>query len=268
MHGSMLKSIVCRQEHFRSEWFALWSERMGFPAPATQHLHRKVWEWAAISQALWERGVLRGGRRGLGFAVGTERVVSMFAGLGATIEATDLYAGEKADFWKGSDEYAVSRDALFRPEMLDRDEFERRVTFYNADMNDLSQFERGSYDFIWSSCAVEHVGSLEKATAFLKGAAELLKPGGVAVHTTELNMSSLDDLFDDGGMVIFREQDLRRIDREMRANRCCIENLDLEIGSEPMDVGYDVAPYNNGPHVKIQLCGHIVTSALLICRKF
>jgi hypothetical protein len=267
----VLKSIVCRQEHFNSNWFALWAERMGLPAPITQHKHRKFWEWAAISQALWERGALNRGKRGLGFAVGTERIISMFAALGADIEATDLFGGEKADFWKSGDQYAVSREALFRPEQIDRSEFDARVKFYNADMNDLSQFERGAYDFIWSSCALEHLGSLEKAEAFLKGAMELLKPGGISVHTTEFNVSSLTELFEDGNAVIFREKDLRRIDRDMRVNRCCIENLDLDIGCGPLDVDYDTEPFSKPYHIKLTmpaLGGHVVTSVMLICRKF
>jgi len=192
----------------------------------------------------------------------------MYAALGPTIEATDLFAGETAEFWKGSAEYTVSRDALFRENMIDRDEFDRRVSFYNADMNDLNQFERGAYDFIWSSCAVEHVGSLDKAATFLKGANELLKPGGVSVHTTEINISSLDTLFDDGNIVIFRDNDLRRLDRDMRSQRGCIENLDLDPGSEVLDVAYSVPPYDKGAHVKLELCGHVSTSVLLICRKY
>jgi hypothetical protein len=263
----MLKSIVCRQEHFDSDWFALWVERMGLPAPVTQHKHRKTWEWAAISQALWERGALNRGKRGLGFAVGTEPLVSMFASLGASIEATDLFAGEEADFWKTGNQYSVSREALFRPEQIDRPEFDARVKFYNADMNDLSQFERSAYDFTWSSCAVEHLGLLEKCKTFLKGVMDLLKPGGISVHTTEFNVSSLTELFEEGRGVIFREQDIRRIDRDMRVNRCCIENLDLDIGCGPLDVDYDVEPFTKPYHIKITmpvLRGNIVTSVMLM----
>ena len=53
-------------------------------------LHRKIWEFCFIAQALDERGMLARGRRGLGFAVGTEPLPAMFASRGCAIVATDL----------------------------------------------------------------------------------------------------------------------------------------------------------------------------------
>jgi hypothetical protein len=70
----MLPSLVCRHEHFRSEWLLRWKPWVGesrlVPGPHLLMPHRKVWEWCAIAQALEERDMLRPGRRGCGFAVG------------------------------------------------------------------------------------------------------------------------------------------------------------------------------------------------------
>lgn len=69
---SMLQPSVCRYEHFLSEWYARQCEVLGFDTvfcekgPAS---YRKIWEWAAILQALSERGLLAPDKRGLGFAV-------------------------------------------------------------------------------------------------------------------------------------------------------------------------------------------------------
>lgn len=167
----MLDSILCRHEHFHTEWMQHWAGRLHHKWPIT--LHRKLWEWIAAAQALHERGCLGPEKRGLGFAVGNEPLPALFASIGTTIEATDSLKG------------------LFRPKLLDRESFDRLVTFHHADMNDLSGFDRGAYDFIWSSCAMEHTGSLESGLRFVRDSMDLLKPGGVAVHTTEFNLSSL-----------------------------------------------------------------------------
>ena len=51
-------------------------------------------------------------------------------------------------------------------------------------MRDLPD-DLGSFDFIWSSCSFEHLGSLGEGERFVLEALRFLKPGGVAVHTTE-----------------------------------------------------------------------------------
>ena len=54
------------------------------------HLHRKLWEWCYIAQALDERGLLRSRSKGLAFAVGQEPLTAAFASLGCQVVATDL----------------------------------------------------------------------------------------------------------------------------------------------------------------------------------
>lgn len=47
-----------------------------------ERLNRKIWEWCYVAEALSERGMLLPGRRGLGFAVGQEPLVALFASAG------------------------------------------------------------------------------------------------------------------------------------------------------------------------------------------
>ena len=82
---------VCKQSDFSSSWFFHWTDRLKL-AP---RLHRKIWEDAYVAQCLWERGCLKPGKRGLGFAVGTEALPSLFASCGASIIATDLAADDE-----------------------------------------------------------------------------------------------------------------------------------------------------------------------------
>ena len=57
-------SMVCRQAHFNMPWYRNWDERMGLSVgkvvglPPVIFNHRKFWEWAAVAQALEERGML------------------------------------------------------------------------------------------------------------------------------------------------------------------------------------------------------------------
>ena len=51
-------------------------------------------------------------------------------------------------------------------------------------MNHLPDDLRG-FDFTWSSCALEHLGTLAAGADFVVAQMDCLRPGGVAVHTTE-----------------------------------------------------------------------------------
>ncbi len=134
----MLTSLVCKYEHFRSDWYARWSHALGYP-PAVEILetggsHRKVWEWCAISQALEERGMLQPGKVGLGFAVGQEPLSSAFAARGVRVLATDRPQEGDPDGWSATGQHAASLDVLFKENLIGKREFDDRVTFAPADM--------------------------------------------------------------------------------------------------------------------------------------
>ena len=81
--GTGLVSQLCRLATLESPAFRGWLERLH----DVWHMHRKNWEHAYICQALHERSLLQPGRRGLGFAVGTEKLPALFAALGCRITA-------------------------------------------------------------------------------------------------------------------------------------------------------------------------------------
>ena len=66
------------------------------PAEGMPRWHRKLWEYVMICQALWERGMLRAGRRGCGFGVGQEPLPALFASLGCEVLAADAPAEPRA----------------------------------------------------------------------------------------------------------------------------------------------------------------------------
>ncbi len=271
----MLTSMVCRSEHFRSDWYGEWAPALPLAvygidtAPQPQRPHRKAWEWCAIGQALQERGMLQAGRTGCGFAVGTEPLPAAFAARGVEVLATDQAATAEADAWRTTGQHAASLDVLYRPELIERPAFDRRVRFRPVDMRDLQLPWNERFDFLWSSCSIEHLGGLVAGMEFVEQSAQLLKPGGWAMHTTEFNVASDDETLATGDSVIYRRRDIRDLDYRLRRVGCGLSRCDFYAGDEPADLDYDLPPYGQTErqHVKLLLGGHVTTSMLLIVRR-
>jgi SAM-dependent methyltransferase len=271
--NGVLSSMVCRYEHFREDWYRHWAERLHLEPPGLEldspdrNINRKAWEWCAILAALQERGMLHEGRSGLGFAVGKEPVPSILAAHGVEVLGTDLGADEAG--WSSTNEYAQSADHLYHPALVDKATFDKKVRFLPADMRDIGGFSDESFDFVWSSCSFEHLGSLETGIGFVKDAMRLVKPGGFAVHTTEFNVASNTETLVSGGSVIYRKRDIEALDYILRRNGAALEKVDFDPGSHPHDIDYDFPPYfkNGRKHLKLLLGDHITTSIILIIQK-
>ena len=232
-------------------------------------MHRKLWEWCAIAQSLDERGMFGKDKVGMGFAVGQEPLTSLFAAMGVKIIASDFSDENAHKAWAESGQFAASLEAVRWPGLISEGEFRERVTYQNVDMRDLSTLPRGNLDFLWSSCAFEHLGSLDIGLQFVRNAMECLRPGGIAVHTTEYNVSSNDTTIETGDSVIYRRRDIEGFDRSLRLIGCAIEQLDFEPGAEQHDIAFDFPPYytHGRQHVKLNIADHISTSLLMIIRK-
>jgi SAM-dependent methyltransferase len=154
---------------------------------------------------------------------------------------------------------------------VDRQSFGRLVSFRYADMRALSDdLGLRQFDFLWSSCAFEHLGNLAAGLTFVRSAMKFLRPGGIAIHTTEFNLSSNDATMEEGWAVLYRQRDIEELDRTLRLDRCGLEPVDFDAGTHRHDLNYDTEPYErdrNGAHIKLRLFGHVCTSILLIARK-
>ena len=256
-------STICRQESFDQPWFAWWTRQLG----ESLRYHRKLWEFTFILQGLWERGAIRPGARGLGFGVGMEPLTAWFAAQGCLITATDMTAERAEDSgWIGSNEHAASKVALRRTTVCPDELFDANVTFRNCDMNAVPEDLTG-YDFCWSACAFEHLGSIEAGLAFVERSVETLKPGGWAIHTTEFNMSSNDATVDHGDTVLYRRRDLEDLRRRLEARGHRVAPFDFTPGDRPIDRYIDIAPYRSEPHLVLALWGHQTTSIGLIVQR-
>jgi hypothetical protein len=267
----VLGSVVCRFEHFNSDWYQRWYDAMHLaPRSDDPPYHRKLWEYCAVAQALWERGKLQPGMRALGFAVGIEPLPSLFASLGVDVIATDIEPrSSMAQVWGRAGEHPRSPDDLYNEKIVDRAAFDKHVALKYADMNREWPFvEEGSLDFVWSCCAFEHLGSLERGVQFLLRSSKLLKKGGVAVHTTEYNVTSNTRTVTRGKGVIYRRCDIEEIDRRLRYDKRCLAAMDFDPGEHEYDRYYDKFPYQplatpGQQHLKLYFDGFVATSMLL-----
>jgi hypothetical protein len=126
----------------------------------------------------------------------------------------------------------------------------------------------GRFDFAWSCCCYEHLGTLEAGMRFVAESVDkCLKPGGIAVHTTELNLSSNDKTVSEGGTVIYRKRDFEELVQRLRASGHDVQPFVIAPDSHYLDGFVDVPPYTEDPHLKIELEGYVTTSAGIVVRR-
>lgn len=257
------KSSLCKAADIRSDWYRRWCGELN-EAP---RFHRKQWEFVYVMQALWERGCIAPGKKGLVFAVGTEPGPSVFAKYGCDILATDIFPARGAEMgWTNANQLCFGLESLNTRNLCDEETLVRRVSYRPVDMNAIPDDLTG-FDFNWSSCSFEHLGSIDKGIDFLKNQLRTLRPGGWAVHTTEFNISSDNETIDKGDTVVFRKKDIDAAMNELRKEGHFVEEVDYSLGGEPEDFQVDYLPHRQEVHLKLQLDKYVVTSIGLIIRK-
>jgi len=257
-----LKSKMCLQKDLESIEFAYWLDQIGIDL----NYHRKYWELAYACQAVWQNDLLTTGKRGLGFAVGMEPLPSYFAAHGVKIHATDgpdhLSGG-----WANTNQYAANLEALYRSHLISREAFDKNVSFEHVDMNNIPEHLQ-DFDFCWSLCSLEHLGSIELGLEFIVNSLKTLKSGGYAIHTTEYNVNSNTETQDFNPTVLFRRQDLERIAERLTQLGHEVIPLDFSRGELPLDNYIDLAPDEFiAPHLKLFNHNYIATSFGLIVKK-
>ncbi|QXC62956.1 class I SAM-dependent methyltransferase [Aquihabitans sp. G128] len=261
--GPGVLSRTCTQDQVESKWFRTWCEALGEEPEA----HRKLWEWAYLVRTLDALDVLGPGRRGLGFGVGRESMVAFIAGRGVEVVATDLAPdAAEARLWTNADQHASGvLDDLARPELCDPEAFAERVTWRPVDMREVPDDLTG-FDFCWSACAFEHLGTIDAGLDFVTASLRTLRPGGIAVHTTELNLDSDEDTIESGPTVLYRRRDIRALAARLEAEGHEVATLHLEAGTGAMDAYVDVPPYVAEPHIRLLYRNHVTTSVALVVR--
>jgi glycosyltransferase involved in cell wall biosynthesis/SAM-dependent methyltransferase len=260
----LLSSKLCVYKDFQTEYYRHWIAKMKQEfTPA-----RKQWEFVAIVQALHERNFLGNGKKGLGFAVGNEPLPSLFASLGCEIVATDQGLNPISQKqWGETNQLCKGKAALNEKGICPPEQFERFVQVRDVDMNCIPEdLQRGEFDFIWSSCAFEHIGSIEKGLQFVQKSLACVKSGGIALHTTEYNCTSNAGTLDLPNLVFYRRQDIDRLIAELEKQGHWVEPISYEMGNQAPDLKVARPPYTE-PHLKLEMGGYVATSLLLIIHK-
>lgn len=249
-------SQMCTAAQFGEPEYRRWIDAMRWSATR----HRKQWEFVYILAALDRHGMLAPGRRGLGFGTGTEPLPALMASLGCLVTATDMPADDQtAGGWAATGQHADGPESVWRPDLVDRATFERNVSFRAVDMNAVPA-DLVKYDFCWSACAYEHVGSIAAGLRFVERSIETLRPGGVAVHTTELNLTSNGATVDNQNTVLFRKRDFEALALRLAGQGHRVLPLCWDQGTDPVDEHIDMPPYRNDPHLKLALASFVTTS--------
>lgn len=256
-------SQACTQSQMADPAYAYWCAQIG----EIPRSHRKQWEFCYILQSLARYGALAPGMRGLGFGVGGEPLAAVFASRGAATLATDLEP-ERAEQegWVHTAQHAASKQALNARNLCDAAKFDALVDFRFMDMNAIDADLAGQFDFCWSACALEHLGSIANGLDFIVRSIECLRPGGVAVHTTELNCSSNGNTLDNAATVLFRQQDFLRLGHRL-AGLGCQMSFNFNLGQQPLDHHIDLPPYSDDNHLKLQIDRWTSTSFGIIVQK-
>jgi hypothetical protein len=254
-------SQACTQAQFETPEFLFWCREIREP----HCYHRKLWEYCYLLQALAYHGMIAPGRRGVGFGVGKELTSAVLASRGVHVTATDLDPIRAHSDWVQIGQHAFSINDLNERWICPQADFERLVEFRPEDMNHISP-DLTDYDFAWSLCAFEHLGNIENGLNFVRNSLNCIRPGGLLVHTSELNCASEVETIETESLVVFRRSDYETLAREFTAQGHQVE-LNFHLGDGPMDSFIDEEPYTTRRHLRLRLGGHVTTSFGLIVRK-
>jgi len=259
----LFDSNLCRVEDVLNEEFIDISMNKLKHRPCT---NRKLWEWVYIYFMLSKHQKLNSFSSGLGFGVGSERLASAFTAAGVRILATDApIASVLGQGWETKNQHATSLQQLHYPELVDYSIFSEKCKFEELDMNDYASIPTG-YDFHWSSCVIEHLGGISKGLDFLINSAKKLNPGGIAVHTTEFNLSSGIETADNPGTCIFRKSDFNKLAQEANQHGLQLEPMIYDPGAHFLDYFVDTPPYTD-VHLRLILEKYVSTSIGVVIRK-
>jgi hypothetical protein len=259
-------SQLCNQYFWKLPFYQYWCEQL----KENPRMHRKQWEWIYVTQVLFENGFLKQGNKGLCFAAGTEPLPALFANFGCKIMATDLdIKTETAKMWAAANNQNAENNVLNlnKKRICAEDLFSKNVQYQSVDMNNIPDDLNG-FDFNWSCCAFEHLGGIRQGLDFLINNLKTLRGGGIAVHTSEFNLTSDEETLETKDLCLFRKKDYIEIANKLESMGHYVYPLDLSTGNEVLDKFIDIPPYDNSHfHLRLSLHNFVSTSFGLIVKK-
>jgi SAM-dependent methyltransferase len=266
-----LKAKACVEEDIRSEWAAFWSQELRMPVA----YHRKFWELCYVPQILYNEGKLHEGSCGLGFACGEEPLPSLFAKYGVRVLATDLEPTRaEAQGWLKSNQHVGHFEKLRRRDICGDEARLMAIEGRYLDMNAIPADLHDKFDFCWSVCSIEHLGSIANGLSFVENSLHTLKPGGISVHTMEFNLDD-GETVDNWPTVLFQKRHLLLLAERLKARGFLVYDFDFDHGHGILDGFVDLPPYfdadyplqNSHAHLKLSIDGFVCTSFGFVVKK-
>jgi 2-polyprenyl-3-methyl-5-hydroxy-6-metoxy-1,4-benzoquinol methylase len=260
-----LVSQLPTSKQMKSEVYRQWLDAMR----EQNRFHRKQWEYVYILQALEEHNLLREGVSGVGFGVGSEPLPAVMADRGCKVLATEINI-EKPNVkgWVKDRSIESQLEALNNRDICDKDRFAELVTFRDVDMNNIPSDITG-FDFTWSACSLEHLGTLKHGESFIFNSLDCLKPGGLAVHTTEYTFARKRTV-EAGSSVYYRKSDIVSLAERLRKDGHEI-TLNFRAGRSLLDWYVDFPSHRDTKQVKLLVSKQwkllLTTSIGMIIRK-
>jgi len=234
--------------------------------------HRKQWEFAMIFNALLRCRLLKGDRVGLSMGGGRERLLYAIGRCIRELVVTDLYGtGTTWDCARTDDpETFIKGDKPFPVD-------DRKLTVLPMDMREL-QFPDHTFDFCYSSCAIEHIGTRDDVIRHLNEVARVLKDDGVYVLTTEIHYGK--ETIEDPNNFIFSPDFLNEIVAEsgLGSEEKCIAGITPHKANYPKPPNVKNLSFSGSesfasqllqelPHIQLLKGKHPYTSGLFLFRK-
>jgi hypothetical protein len=228
-------------------------------------LHNKQFQFYAIMDRA--NGIVREPRleplKAIGFGVGREPIPAALVSLGFKVTATDFLDGKIADVWTSSAQQSKSLLDLNERKIVSDNKFVQSCDFQNLDMNKIPDEYIESFDFVWSSCALGHIGSYQQGLDFILNSLTLLRPGGWAVHTTEIDTSPVLEKFESPDLSFYKLEDLENLIEKAQD----LGFAPIKIEKRPW-VGrsekYVVSqPWKDKPHLRIEIFGREINSIVI-----
>lgn len=231
--------------------------------------HGKQWQWASILRqarlASTDESVEGRQPVAIGFGVGTEPIPALLAKWGFKVTASDYFDGPDSQEWAKTNQMVqnYSASALNDRQICPDNVFDSNVELINLDMNCIPKSWHGTADFIWSTCALGHIGGYQKGLEFILQSAKTLRPGGVAVHTTEVVVDDKDCL-DSPGLSLYRRHDIWVTLQQLKAQGFSVPEHFFDPGKGLFDELLSPEPNHPDPHIKIEILGREIYNFSII----
>jgi hypothetical protein len=230
-------SQICTAAQFDDPAFAEIMGAMGLQPTRT----RAKWEHAWIVSVLATEGMIAPGRRGLAVDVGRERIAALVASRGGEV----LAVGAEEDTPRAIE---ARRSQLFHPEIVHIEDFDRLVRFAPFDPGAIGSFPEATMDFCYTIGMPGRLRSIEATLAFLEASLAPLRPGGLALHCIDFNLSSDKTTWELPNLVILRRCDIEALAERLAPAGHRILPFNTHPGSDLMDEQVTAPPATTRGH--------------------